>query len=307
MADSIKLWEQPAASEVYMLAGWQQWADAGDISSGLPQYLIEKSGARKIGELNLGSCYLFQLPGTHHFLRPEVKLVNGHREELTRPTNDIYYTESNGKGLVIFVGHEPHMDVDRYSEAFMAVVKRLGVRRVVALGGVYGPLPYTRAREVHAIYSLPHMREELAQYAVKFSDYEGGVTISTYLMDRAEHEGIELASLYGFVPAYDFSNLSEDADGIRIDEDFQAWHELMRRVDAMFGLWFDLSDLERKGAEVRSAMKAQIDELDQKNPKLKIRQQINDLAEAFSETPFLALDDMWAEELGDILDDMDKE
>lgn len=290
-----------------MLAGWHQWADAGNISSGLPQYLIDKSDARKIGELNVGSSYLFQLPGTHHFLRPEIKLNQGYRESLIKPTNELYYTESGGKGLVIFLGHEPHLDVDRYAEAFMLVVKRLGVKRVIALGGVYGPMPYTKTRQVHAMYSLPHMKEELEKYAVKFSDYEGGVTISTYLTDRAEHEGIELAALYGFVPSYDFSNLSDDTEGIRIDEDYQAWHEILRRIDAMFGLWFDLSDLERKAAEVRSAMKAQIEELDQKNPKLKIKQQLNELADDFSETAFSNLDDMWEQELGDILDDIDDE
>ena len=33
MDDVVELWEKPEADEVYMLAGWQQWADAGSISS----------------------------------------------------------------------------------------------------------------------------------------------------------------------------------------------------------------------------------------------------------------------------------
>ena len=61
MADLVKLWEQPAATEVFMIAGWNQWADAGNISSGLPEYLIEKSDARKIGELNVTPSLLESL------------------------------------------------------------------------------------------------------------------------------------------------------------------------------------------------------------------------------------------------------
>ena len=51
MDDLLELWEKPAAEEKYMIVGWHQWADAGAISSGFPQYLIEQTGARKIGEI----------------------------------------------------------------------------------------------------------------------------------------------------------------------------------------------------------------------------------------------------------------
>ena len=82
MNDLAKVWEKPAAEEKYMLVGWHQWADAGSISSGLPQYLIEQMGAKKIGEIVSDDFYLFQIPGTHHFLRPEVKLEEGLRKTI---------------------------------------------------------------------------------------------------------------------------------------------------------------------------------------------------------------------------------
>ena len=82
MNDLVELWEKPEAEEKYMIVGWQQWADAGAISSGLPQYLIEETKARKIGEIKPRDFYLFQIPGTHHFLRPEIKLNEGHRQSL---------------------------------------------------------------------------------------------------------------------------------------------------------------------------------------------------------------------------------
>ena len=74
MNDVFDLWDLPAASEVALIAGWHQWADAGNVSSGLPQYLIDTLEARKIGVIQPEGFYLFQMPGTHHFFRPEIKL-----------------------------------------------------------------------------------------------------------------------------------------------------------------------------------------------------------------------------------------
>ena len=166
MNGSLDLWEGPTAEEVYMIAGWEQWADAGEVSSELPRYLVDRLAARRIGQIRPQGFYMFQVPGTHHFLRPEVKLEAGHRKELTRRTNEFYYAESAGKGLVIFRGEEPHLNAEGYADAFFDAVEALGVRRVLALGGVYGAVPYDRDRQVSCVYSLPRLKEELEPYAL---------------------------------------------------------------------------------------------------------------------------------------------
>ena len=70
MDELIELIETPAVDEVYMVVGWNQWADAGAISSGLPTYLINHLKADKIGEIKPDGFYLFQIPGTHDLVRP---------------------------------------------------------------------------------------------------------------------------------------------------------------------------------------------------------------------------------------------
>jgi predicted ATP-grasp superfamily ATP-dependent carboligase len=307
MNDLVELWEKPAAEEKYMIAGWHQWADAGAISSGLPQYLIEQTGARKIGEIESDGFYLFQIPGTHHFLRPEIKLEEGYRQELKAPQNELFYAGNDKKGLVIFLGDEPHLHVNRYAAAFFDAVETLNVRRVAAVGGVYGPMPYDKDREVSCVYSLRGMKEELAEYAIKFSNYEGGTTIGTYLVDKAEQREIEFLIFYAFVPAYDFSRLSINLQqqGVRIENDFKAWYDLMRRFNHMFKLGLDLSDLEKQSDELIASMDAKIDELARTMPQLKVKEYLAKLAEDFTETSFMPLDDVWERELGDLLEDMD--
>lgn len=302
----IELWEHPRAKEIYMIAGWRQWADAGEISSGLPRYLVDLTEARKIGEIKPEGFYLFQIPGTHHFLRPEIKLESGYRQNLQIRQNEIFYTGNAERGLVIFLGDEPHLDVDRYARAFFDLVEELGVKRVAAVGGVYGPLPYDKDREVSCVYSLRTMKPELANYAVKFSDYEGGVTISTYLLDKAEQREIEFLSFYAFVPAYDFEQASlAMQQGLRIEVDFKAWYDVMRRFNHMFNLGLNLSGLEKRSDELLASMADKLAELDGKVPQLNVKEYLAKVSQDFTEKPFMPLDEVWERELGDLLNDMD--
>ena len=307
MDDLILLLEKPMAEEIYMIVGWHQWADAGSISSALPQYLIDQTGARKIGEIKSDGFYLFQIPGTHHFLRPEIKLEDGYRQGLTSRKNELFYAGDDKKGLLIFLGDEPHLNAERYAEAFFNVVKELGVKRVAVVGGVYGAMPYDKDREVSCVYSLRKMKDELAEYAVRFSNYEGGATIGSYLVDRAEQSGVEFLVFYAFVPAYDFSQVSTKFPGIRIENDYKAWYDLMRRLNHMFNLGLDLRELEQQGDELSSTLDAKIAELETKMPELKLREYMEKLAEEFREVPFMPLDDVWERELGDFLDNIEDE
>jgi predicted ATP-grasp superfamily ATP-dependent carboligase len=303
MNNLLQLSELPTPDKMYMIGGWRQWADAGAVSSGLPAYLIEHLKARKIGEIKADDCYLFQVPGTHHFLRPEIDLKAGYRQSLESRRNEIFYVDVDGTGLVIFLGDEPHLAAERYTDAFLDAVEALGVRRVVVLGGVYGAMPYDKHREVSCVYSLPDMYDELSQYAVRFSDYQGGATIGTLIVDRAEGREAEVIDFYVFVPAYDFSHLADDAPGLSIENDYKAWFDIMRRVNHMFDLNIDLADLEQHGDAVIASMDERIRELDEQMPDLELRSYLEQLTDDFIEAPFIPLGDVWERELGDLFDD----
>lgn len=303
MNDLIELWEKPAPGK-YMIAGWHQWADAGDISSGLPQYLIDKTQARKIGEMKPDGFYLFQIPGTHHLLRPVVKLNEGHREELRERRNEFFDSGDDEKGFLIFLGEEPHRNEEQYAEAFLDAVEELGVKRVAVVAGVHGPMPYDKNREISCVYSLPGMKDELAKYAVKFSNYEGGATIGVYLADRAEQRGIEVVIFYAMVPAYDFSKGSVVIQRMAMEEDFKAWYDLLIRLNHMFKLDMDLSDLEERSEELISVWDSRINQLEEDMPQLEVKAYMEKVNQDFAERSFVPLSDVWEEELGGLLEDL---
>ena len=307
MNELVKLWEKPSAKEIYMILGWRQWADAGSISSELPLYLVEQTRAQKIGEINPDGFYMFQIPGTHHFLRPEVNLEDGYCKEVRLKKNEIFYAGDEDKGVLIFLGDEPHLNEEVYGEALFQIATEFNVKRAVALGGVYGAMPYNKDRQVSCSYSLMSMKEELTNYAVRFSNYEGGATIGSYLLQKAAQKGVEYLTIHALVPAYDLSQLSIRLQGMSIDTDYKAWYDIMRRLDYMFKLDFDFDDLERRSEEVRSSMDAKIQALEEQMPQLDVRDYLARVAEDFTEMTFEPLDEVWVRGLDDLdlFDDLD--
>lgn len=299
---SVDLWEQPEAREVYMLAGWRQWADAGSISSGLPRYVVQSLNARSIGQIHPDGFYLFQIPGTHDLLRPTVKFDRGYPESLETNRNEIFYAGDDQRGLVILIGDEPQLDVERYAASFIHIARSLNVRRVISLGGVYGELPYDRERPVHGIISHPNLRAELKGLSISLSEYHGGASISSYLCKRSGDQGLEMVGLYAFVPTYDFSNSSPAGGVVRIENDFAAWLGVMRRLNRMLGLQMDLTDLENRAIQLRDAMDAKINEIDETSPELGIREYLKKLEDEFDEQPFNPDDEFWEEKLRGLFD-----
>ena len=298
--------EIPTSANMVMITGWRQWADAGTISSELPAYLIKKTGARKIGELRSEGFYLFQMPGTHHLLRPVVEIEDGVVKDLEQKRNEFYYSGDEEQGLVIFLGDEPHLNVERYGEALFNAVAALGVKQMAGVAGVFGPTPYDKDRQVSCIYSLPEMRQFLEEYAVSFSNYEGGSSIDSYLVAMAGRKSIAYFTFYAFVPAYDFSQSAMQPRGIQIERDYRAWFNVMQRLNHILTLGMDLKELENHSAEMVAAIDAKIEELIEELPQLNIREYLDKLNADFDELTFVPLDDVWEQELRDIFKDMDE-
>jgi proteasome assembly chaperone (PAC2) family protein len=302
MPEALEIWEQPQAEEIFMMAGWRQWADAGSISSGLPQYLIDQTSAHKIGTLHPDGFYLFQFPGTHDLVRPVVRFKEGFPESLETPKNEIYYAGDEKRGVVFFLGDEPHLNVERYVTEFLQIAQILGVKRIIGFGGVYGEMPYDKERFVSSVYSRPEMKSEIEQLAVNLSDYQGGASIGSYICRRAGEQNIEYASFYAFVPTYEFSEIAEVGNTIRIENDYMAWYGIMRRVNYLLKLDINLSDLEKKSKRLVRLVDAKVEELDKVAPQLGLRDYLFRLSEEYTETSFDPLDDVWEEEFRRLFD-----
>ena len=289
-----------------MFVGWRQWADAGSVSSGLPQYLIKQTDAYQVGAIHPDGYYLFQIPGTHDLVRPIVRYEEGYPVSLQRRQTDIYFATLHDRGLVFMVGDEPHLDAERYVNTILAVTKELNVRRIVSFGGVYGVLPYDKERLVSAIYSQPELKTEFDDLAVNLSDYRGGASIGSYLCRRAGDLGMEHVGFYAFVPIYDFSDLGIVENTIRIETEYFAGLGVMRRVNYMLKLSFDLTDLEERSERLVQVVDSKIAEMDEAAPEAGLRTYLQRLSEEFEEMTFNPLDEVWEDEIRRLMDRFDE-
>jgi predicted ATP-grasp superfamily ATP-dependent carboligase len=305
MADSVEFYRRPVAKEIYMLGGWRQWADAGAVSSGLPDYLIQHLGAEKIGYMRSDGFYLFQFPGTHDLVRPVVQFDDGFPIALEAPRNDFYYAEVEDRGLVIFLGDEPHMDIDRYVNVFLESARELQVKRIIGVGGVYGEVPYDKERNISCIYSQRVMREELNRLSVSFSDYQGGASIESVICKRAGEQGQSFTGFYAFVPAYELSGSSQLGSSLRIENDFNAWLAILRRLNFLLKFSIPLEELEESSAQLTEAVREKFRDLAASSPDVDVQAHMEEVNATFQEMPFNPLDEVWDEELRRLLDKID--
>lgn len=266
------LQEKPSAQ--YMIAGWRrQWSDGGEISSRLPQYLIEQRKAKQIGEMGprvSTMCYPFQVAGTHDAFRPRV----AYREGLpSRPMHreNVFYDA--GTGLTIFLGEEPWYRLDIYGEAFFQAIRELGIKQAVAVEGVNGPAPPDMERRVTCTYSKADMKEKLEKHGVRFSSYGSerrqGPTIGMALVSLAhfEYPDIEMFRLGAMAPMYPF--MSSTNEQIGIARDHRSCYDILRRLKAMFKLDIDLSELESLGNAESGRLQEQLDRIGASNSEAK--------------------------------------
>ena len=300
--------EKPTAK--YLIAGWRrQWSDGGRVSGGLTRYLIEKLGAKKIGEMGptvSHNCYPFQVAGTHDTFRPLAAYEDG------LPTKDMYrenYFYDAGNGLIIFRGEEPWFHIEIFGQAFFQAVSELGIKTTVAVEGVNGPVPPEMERRVTCVYSKAEMKEDLEKIGVQFSSYgsEGrrGPTIAMALVTLAhfEHPDVDMFRLGSMAPMYPFSTNNNEQVGIT--RDHRSYYDIMRRLKAMFDLDIDLSELQELGEAESRQLTETLERIGSNNREA--RQLIESVRSDYSYTPFeqsVSLDPALDKTLEDILRNM---
>ena len=282
----------------FMVAGFSQWANAGNVSTGIPEYLIGKLDARRVGHIDKSSFYIFQLPISQFMFRPPVKYVEGYEEDYQEePINDFYYTELSGKGFIIFIGTEPNQHEDVYVNALLDGAKELGVKRIIVPAGVGGDIPFDKERLVSCTYSLKHMREELNNYALSFSNYDKNATIGMVINHYSKERGIESVRMSARTPSYQIP--------ITSPSDKRAMYDILRRIRYMFGIDLDLSDLDKESKQQNSDFKKELRRLYISNSELEpqITTYMEQIEESFKELRFVEptkIPDVFLKEFNDL-------
>ncbi len=199
----LDIFRTPALEAPRMLIGLSGWMDSGEVSTGTINWLISYLGARKFAEIEPEGFYLYNFPGgmeTSALFRPYTKIVAGRIRTYHQPQNKFYFDRKND--LVMFVGKEPNLNWQSFSELVFAVCSKLNVAEIYFVGSVAGLIPHTRDPRISCSVSDEALKGRLAEFGVKFSDYEGPASFITHLTVEAAKKDVSMSSLVATVPAY---------------------------------------------------------------------------------------------------------
>jgi len=92
---------------------------------------------------------------------------------------------------------------------------------------------------------------------------------------------------------------------IQIENDYMAWLGIMRRINFMFKMKFNLSHLAQKSKRLIDNVASKVDQIAEKAPQAGVREYFQRLSDEFEETPFIPLDDVWEQSLRRILNKLE--
>lgn len=194
----LVLYDEPGLSRPWLISGFKGWIDAGYVSSGSVTFLKERLGGHKFAEILPDGFYQFG------DLRPTVVVEGGLIREVDVPQNEFFYWRNKPHlpDLILFIGHEPHLRWQAFTDLFLEVASLFHVERLVTIGGLYDQVAHTTPRKVSVVASSPRLLEELLLHGVDVIDYAGPGGHVSLLHRSSAMKGIDSFMLWGRVPHY---------------------------------------------------------------------------------------------------------
>jgi proteasome assembly chaperone (PAC2) family protein len=212
--------------------GFSGWMDGGEVSTGTVKCLIDKLDARRFAEIEPKGFYIYSFPGSMEItalFRPHTQIKDGIIESYEIPSNTFFCSEKDN--LIIFLGKEPNLNWEEFSECIFSVCAEFGVEIIYFIGSVAGLVPHTREPRLFCSVSQAGLKETFQHYGVKFANYEGPASIVTYLTTNCGNQDVKMVSLVAAIPAYVQGSNPKCIEAVT------------RRISGMLELEMDFDDL----------------------------------------------------------------
>lgn len=202
-SDYIEIKPTPVLKDATMVLAFNGWMDGGNVSTGTVERLVNALQAMPVGEIDPESFYIYNFPGDMEvtaLFRPHIQIEDGLIKSLDMPANTFFCHEP--ANLVLFMGREPNLRWRTFGNCIFDVARKMGVKRILFVGSFGGAVPHTREPRLYVTCSEPALLPEMEQYGVKRTGYSGPGSFTSYLMNQAPREGIEMVSLVAEIPGY---------------------------------------------------------------------------------------------------------
>jgi proteasome assembly chaperone (PAC2) family protein len=250
--------EMPILQRPCLIAGFEGWPNAAEVSSFAIQHLVGSLEAKKFASIPSETFCQFSTS------RPVATIRDGKLMDLKSAGNTFYYSKtSSGQDLILFHGVEPHLRWNAFVDLVLDLSERLGVSQIYTLGGTYDYIPHTLPPVVSALISHDDLREKVIQAGLRLTEYNGPISIHTLILAGARKKGIRTISLWGHAPQY------------LQTKNVKVALSILKGLVFLTGVEVDLSELERSSEYFNH----QVTQLVEQDPKL--QEIIGKLEEAY--------------------------
>jgi proteasome assembly chaperone (PAC2) family protein len=260
-----------------LIAGFDGWGNALDISKGMVSYLIRKLKAEFFAKINCDLFYRFDET------RPFVRIEQGSLKSVYPPSASFYVVRNDlyESDLVILKATEPHLQWYRFVDELCSFCEKLDIKKIITLGSMYDNVLHSD-KIISGIASTHELSSTLKQRNVIPIDYQGPSAIHSLIQLQAQNRGFQCMSLWCHCPYYlqgtsHFGLLSQLAHllsligGFEIDTeelDVQ-WKKLNRQIQGLIeknpelqtiinelrkakvrGSWASMKESEKKGEKI---------------------------------------------------------
>ncbi|MCP4353290.1 MAG: hypothetical protein GY795_48180 [Desulfobacterales bacterium] len=258
---SIHIKKIPQLSKPILIAGFDGWGNALDISTGMVEYLITRLDAEPFADINPDIFYQY------NEARPLVNIEAGTIKN-NYPPGGSFYTARTGSDsdLVILRATEPSLRWYHFSEELFSLCSKLGVETIITLGSMFDNVIHYE-RMISCVSSDDDLFSRLKQKDVIPIYYQGPSAIHSTIQTEGQKKGFRCTSLWAHCPYYiegatHFGILSSLCGilallcGFELDTDDleEDWEELNEKIESLIEddphieeLISDLREKKKKG------------------------------------------------------------
>jgi proteasome assembly chaperone (PAC2) family protein len=196
-AAGIHIRELPQLKNPLLIAGFDGWGNALNISVGMTAYLIRILNAQHFADLDSDTFYRYD----EH--RPLVSIDGGILKTISAPGGSFYAarTAAAQSDLVVLKADEPSLRWFQFVDQLFSLCRTLGIKTITTLGSMYDSILHTDSI-ISGVASSADLMTQLKQYNVNTISYQGPSAIHSMIQSEGSKRGFECISLWSHCPYY---------------------------------------------------------------------------------------------------------
>ena len=187
----------PGLKDPLLIAGFDGWGNALNVSSGMTAYLARSLDGYEFGRLNSDLFYRFDEN------RPQVTIEGGLLKSISTPGGKFYaiHTGTRQSDLIILRADEPNLRWFQFVDELAGLCQKTGVKTLITLGSMYDNVLHTD-RLISGVVSVDELIEKLVQKNIRLIDYQGPSAIHSIIQSELPKHGVACISLWCHCPYY---------------------------------------------------------------------------------------------------------